>query len=143
MKQTDIDNKISPDSKILEILSRKSKSFAEYVEIVDLFGESREWDNSDPNEVLVSIMIELGELSEHFQWQKTFKKYNERERKEIAFELVDVFVYLFRIASSVGIDIEGAFEQKIPKLLQKFAIGRDYKEVKEFYRKTGKNKLYE
>mgnify|MGYP002682517339 CR=1 FL=1 len=68
------------------------KCLNDYIQEVANFAEVRGWENEDPNELLTSTVIELGELAEHYQWQKEFKKkYTEREKKEIGYEFVDVF----------------------------------------------------
>lgn len=123
-----------------------SKSIQELSDIVKQFCEDRDWKHGDPNQLLSSISIEFGELAENYQWQNSFKEYTEEERKEIGYEFVDVLFYIFRLADKSGIDIEKYFMEKLPKLEEKFPIGqkkKDYKKIKEEYRKTGKNKDYD
>lgn len=120
-----------------------AKSLNELMKQVDEFGDSRGWENNDPNQLITSILIELGELSEHYQWSSRFKEYDETERKEMAFEFVDVLVYLLRLASKSKIDLDSLFQEKLQKLMIKYPINSDYYKQKELYRKTGKNKLYE
>ena len=120
-----------------------SKSFNSLSEEIQIFCEKRSWEHSSPNSLIASTLIELGELAEHYQWQKEFKEFSEEEKKEIGYEFVDVFFYLIRIANKSGIDIEKAFEEKMPKLEIKFPVGSDSKAQHDNYRKTGKNKLYE
>jgi dCTP diphosphatase len=107
------------------------------------FCEKRGWSNSDPNQLITSAVIELGELSEHYQWKKEIPKLTDTERKEISYEFVDVLFYLLRLADKTGIDLEKAFEEKIPKLEKKFPVGSDRKKQNRLYRENGKNGLYE
>jgi len=75
-----------------------------------------------------------------------FKKYSDEEKKSIAFEIVDIINYLFRLANKSDIDIEKYWDMKMKKLEEKFPNGIDgqgYKKVKEDYRRSGKNKLYD
>lgn len=112
--------------------------------VVDEFGDARGWENNDPNQLITSILIELGELSEHYQWQDKFDNYSEEKKIEIGYEFVDVLVYLLRLASKTNLDLDKLFEEKMKKLAVKYpAEGHDYLAQKELYRKTGKNKLYE
>ncbi len=119
------------------------KSFKEISKIVSEFCKARDWKHSSPTGLLTATYIELGELAEHYQWQKKFKKFSEQEKKEIAYEFVDVLWYLLRLAEKSGIDIEEAFDEKIPKLEKKFPIGSDPKKQHDLYRENGKNKLYD
>lgn len=107
------------------------------------FCEDRNWSHSNPTALLAATASELGELIDHFQWQTEFKELSGEEKKEISYELVDVLWYLYRFADKTDIDIEKAFNEKIPKLEKKFPIGSNPKERHELYRKTGKNRLYE
>lgn len=110
---------------------------------VEKFCKERGWGNDDPNQLITSTLIELGELAEHYQWQNTFKKFNKKEKEEIGYEFVDVIFYLCRLANKSGIDLEESFYKKLPKLEKKFKVGTNPKKVHDEYRKNGKNKLYE
>ncbi|MFQ5493046.1 MAG: MazG-like family protein [Candidatus Dojkabacteria bacterium] len=122
-----------------------AKSIAELTRIICNFTEERGWTNNDPNQILSSIFIELGELAEHYQWQSEFTKLSASKKREIGYEFVDVIFYLFKLAERSGIDIEKYFDEKVPKLEKKFPVGIDtigYNKVKREYRKKGQNKLY-
>jgi len=111
------------------------------------FQEDRGWNLKDPNHILNSIIIELGELGEHYQWKNEFFKVSSDKKKEIAFEFVDVLVYLFSLAKRTGIDnLEPYYLEKLDKLAKKWPIGitddEYYRKHKE-YRKSGKNKTYD
>jgi NTP pyrophosphatase (non-canonical NTP hydrolase) len=120
-----------------------SKSLNELMKQVEEFSSERGWDNNDPNQLITAILIELGELSEHFQWSSKFKDYDELKKKEIAYEFVDVLVYLLRLAGKSKVDLDEAFQDKLEKLAVKYPVGSNYKKQQELYRKTGRNKLYE
>lgn len=119
-----------------------SKSLNELVTQVRDFCDARGWAHSNPTGLISSTLIELGELAEHYQWQKEFKEFTDEEKQEIGYEFVDVFWYLIRLADKSGIDLEQAFEDKVPKLEKKFPVGCDPKAQHDHYRKTGKNRLY-
>ncbi len=107
------------------------------------FCEERGWSHSNPTGLISSTLVEMGELAEHYQWQKEFKSFTKEEKKEISYEFVDVMWYLIRLADKSGIDLEEAFEEKIPKLAKKFPVGSNPQEQHDLYRKNGKNKLYD
>ena len=120
-----------------------AKSIKEITDIINKFSNERGWLNEDPNQLITSIFIELGELAEHYQWQDTFKNVDHGKKTELGFEFVDVIFYLFRLASHSNIDIEEYFDKKLPKLYEKFPVGKDPKQAHDEYRNTGKNKVYE
>mgnify|MGYP001239203081 CR=1 FL=1 len=120
-----------------------SKSLNELMKQVEEFSSERGWDNNDPNQLITAILIELGELSEHYQWSSEFKDSDDIKKKEIAYEFVDVLVYLLRLAQKSNLDLDKAFQDKLKKLAVKYSIGSDYSKQQDLYRKTGKNKLYE
>lgn len=122
-----------------------SKSIQEVTKIIVDFAEARGWKNENPSHLLNAIYVELGELTEHYQWKNDFSKFkdiDESKKTEIGFEFVDVIFYMFRLAYNSGIDIEEYFDKKLPKLEEKFKIGGDHGKAHREYRKTGKNKLY-
>lgn len=119
------------------------KSLTQIQKDIDEFCELRGWNHSQPNSLIASTIIELGELAEHYQWQKEFKEFSKEEKKELGYEFVDVLFYLCRLANRSGIDIQEMFYDKLPKLEEKFKIGKDSKEMNKKYRESGKNKLYE
>lgn len=111
------------------------------------FRLERKWENSDPNQLISSILIEFAELAEHYQWKNEFEKFDDEKKKEVAFEFVDVLVYLLTLAHKSGIDdIEPYFKEKIVKLAKKFPVGindETWRKNHEEYRATGKNKTYD
>ena len=120
-----------------------SKSLKDLTKEIESFCEKRGWGNEDPNQLITSIIIELGELAEHYQWENEFKDLTEKEKKEIGYEYVDVLFYFLRLASNSGIDIEKYFYEKLPKLEEKFPVGKDPRKAHDEYRKKGKNRRYD
>jgi len=60
-----------------------AKSLNQLIDQVADFSERRNWGNTNPNQLITSILIELGELGEHFQWDNEFKEYSDEEKLEI------------------------------------------------------------
>jgi NTP pyrophosphatase (non-canonical NTP hydrolase) len=131
-------------------LSKKDKSISDLSEIMMLFKKERGWAKAPPNQLIAALFTEMAELAEHYQWQSEFveeKDLPEDKKKEVGYEFVDVLFYLFEIAARTGdgIDIEQAFNEKVPKLAEKFPKDispEDYFRRKREYRASGKNKLY-
>jgi len=118
------------------------------VDFVDSRGEGWKRNNYAPKNMLFSAFIELGELAEKFQWdQLNDLPKDDVHKKEIAYELVDVFNYLFMFTHACGIDLPSALVEKMDKLDKKYPKEKDYdrdsyNRVKDEYRRSGKNKLY-
>ncbi|MEM9777458.1 MAG: nucleotide pyrophosphohydrolase [Chloroflexota bacterium] len=83
------------------------------------FVKSKGWYDEDskkpqsPKNLAISLVLEAGEVLEHFQWIDEV-----RDKDELAGELADVGLYLLQIASITGIDLEQA-------ILNKLEINRD------------------
>ncbi len=56
----------------------------------------------------ISLVLEAGEVLEHFQWSEA-----DAAPGELAGELADVTLYLLQIASLAGIDLEQAVLEKL------------------------------
>lgn len=107
------------------------------------FWAERGWLNSDPNQMVTSLLIETGELAEHFQWKSKYPELDETKRQQIAYEIVDILNYLAGITTSCGIeDITPFYEEKMKKLAVKYAVGTDYQTQHDEYRASGKSKNY-
>ena len=61
-----------------------------------------------PRNLAASLVIEAGEVLEHFQWQEEVL-----ETEALAGELADVALYLLQLASISGIDLERAILDKL------------------------------
>lgn len=119
------------------------KTLEDLTKIIDNFADTRDWKNNDPNQLISSVLIELGELAEHYQWKDHFETYNENKKREMGYEFVDIIFYLLRLASKSDIDIQKYFDEKIIKLEKKFPIGADALEQRKIYREKGMNKTYD
>lgn len=123
-------------------------TIAEIANEIAEFSLARGWKNNDPNQLLVALNTEIGELSEHFLWANRFPDdLTEVKRTELAYELVDVLIYLLQISNKCGIkDLGKYYKDKIKRLALKYPVDithSDWKNRHEEYKKSGKNKLYE
>lgn len=91
------------------------------------FCEVRDWDQfHGAKELVVALIIEAGELLEHFRWktpkevEKMFS--NEGKREEIGDEMADVLYFLLRLSQKYNIDISEALNRKIEKNDKKYPI---------------------
>lgn len=58
----------------------------------------------------ISLVLEAGEVLEHFQWRETLM-----DKDELAGELADVLLYLLQLASLSEIDLGQAVLDKLAK----------------------------
>ena len=65
------------------------------------FAEARDWDQfHSPKNLSMALIVEAGELVEHFQWLKQSESHDLPKDKleAVEEELADILVYLIRIA---------------------------------------------
>lgn len=80
------------------------------------FAAQRNWDQfHTPKNLAMAIVVEAGELVEHFQWLTSEESYlgPSEKRQQVALELADIFLYLLRIAAKLDIDLINAAQEKI------------------------------
>ncbi len=80
------------------------------------FASERDWDQfHSPKNLSMALIVEAGELLEHFQWLKQDESFELPQDKLAAVEeeLADILVYLIRIADRLGIDLLSATDRKI------------------------------
>ncbi len=86
------------------------------------FVKKRQWEKYHTlKNLAVSVSIESAELLEHFQWwDKNPEDISEKEKKEIAYEIADIFTYLLHLSEKLDIDIIKITEEKLEKTKQKY-----------------------
>lgn len=87
------------------------------------FAEERDWDQfHSPKNLSMALIVEAGELVEHFQWMKQSESFELEPDKlqSVEEELADIFVYLVRIADQLGIDLIDASHRKIQSNAAKY-----------------------
>jgi NTP pyrophosphatase (non-canonical NTP hydrolase) len=90
---------------------------------MESFVESKGWYKPDsshpqtPKNLAVSLVLEAGEVLEHFQWAE-----QSPDKSELAGELADVLLYLLQLARLHDIDLGQAVMDKL-----NINAGRDWK----------------
>lgn len=123
------------------------KTLEDYIKEFDTYCKARGWENENIRGLLLSLHIELGELSEHFQWVNDDFSLKRVDRQKVGEEVVDVFNYLIRFISKMDIDFEKVWEEKMKKLETKYPAklmksrsgGKKYMQRKTAYRRKGIN----
>jgi len=94
---------------------------------VNQFVEERDWAQfHSPKNLAMAMIVEAGEVVEHFQWMSAQESLNlNAEKKEqVGQELSDTFVYLLRIAEVCGIDLIEAANNKIDLNAKKYPVDK-------------------
>ncbi len=98
----------------------KTTTVAELIKLVDDFVAERKWEPfHDPKNLSASIAIEAAELMEHFQWVRSDQLDSVAEDpkafEQIREELADIMAYVLSFASTMGIDVSAALQDKMHK----------------------------
>lgn len=90
---------------------------------VSNFARERDWDQfHSPKNLSMALIVEAGELVEHFQWMKQSESRDLPKDKLTAVEeeVADILVYLVRIADQLDIDLVSAANRKMDSNAAKY-----------------------
>lgn len=95
------------------------------------FASVRNWDQfHSPKNLVMALSGEVGELSEIFQWLTEDASRSAATNPETAHavrdELADVLLYLVRLSSVLGVDLNDAVTQKLLKNATNYPVERAY-----------------
>ncbi len=81
-----------------------------YQQWLEAWDKARGWDRVSPSHTLVHAMEELGEVSRLLLQWEGYKDAESPEqlRRDLEEELSDVFVFLFKLAYQLGVNVEAA-----------------------------------
>lgn len=89
------------------------------------FRDERDWKQfHNPKDVALSLVLEAGEVVEHFQWKckKEIDKYIETNKADIGEELADVLYWVLLMSHDFEIDILDTLDKKIKKNEEKYPL---------------------
>lgn len=89
------------------------------------FRDARDWKQfHNPKDVALSLVLEAGEVMEHFQWKdlKEIEEHVETHKEDIGDELADVLYWVLLMSKDLNIDIVQAMERKMKKNEKKYPI---------------------
>jgi NTP pyrophosphatase (non-canonical NTP hydrolase) len=92
--------------------------------------EARGWD-PDSRSIAISLVLEAGELLEHYQWDGGSG--DPEEKEEIEMEVADILYYLTEFADKIDMDISEAFNRKLIKIEEKYPADKIRKLGDKFY----------
>jgi NTP pyrophosphatase (non-canonical NTP hydrolase) len=94
---------------------------------VRAFRQERDWGQyHSPKNLVIALMVEAGELAEHFQWLTEEQSSNLPPEKlaEVQEEIGDVMIYLANLCDRLGIDPMDAAYEKLEKNKEKYPAAR-------------------
>ncbi|MCB0354544.1 MAG: nucleotide pyrophosphohydrolase [Bdellovibrionales bacterium] len=103
------------------------RSLAELSQIVRGFRDERDWKQfHTPKDMVLSLLLEAGELAEHFQWKSDDQswEYLQEKKEEVSDEIADIFYWVLLVSHDFGIDLEQALQSKMAKNREKYPIER-------------------
>lgn len=121
-KPQTMDDKKNPKQDVLIDVSSMTVALAN-------FAKERDWDQfHSPKNLVMALSAEVGELTEIFQWlseEESKNVCNDRKGAEAVHdELADVALYLVRIASVLGVDLNQAVTEKLKKNSEKYPVSK-------------------
>lgn len=122
----------SNDQQIASLIDVKGLSAA-----LATFAAERNWDQfHSPKNLAMALTGEVGELSEIFQWltEEASKSVatNADTATAVREELADVTLYLVRLASVLGVDLNEAVTQKLQKNAAKYPVDKAHGSHKKY-----------
>jgi NTP pyrophosphatase (non-canonical NTP hydrolase) len=94
---------------------------------LDQFAEDRDWRQfHSPKNLASALVVEAGELLEHFQWmtEAQSRELAPDKRDAIGAELADVLLYLIQLATALSIDPVAAAQTKLKLNELKYPVNR-------------------
>lgn len=89
------------------------------------FADARDWRRfHSPKNLASALVVEAGELLEHFQWltEDQSRQLDAGQREAVALEMADVLLYLVQLSSAVGVDLMDAARRKVAINGQRFPV---------------------
>nr|WP_217265959.1 nucleotide pyrophosphohydrolase [Achromobacter insolitus] len=97
--------------------------------VQDKFAKDRDWEQfHSPKNLVMALTGEVGELAEIFQWMSEADSKvagtDPATAEAVEDELADVLLYLVRLSSALGVDLNKAVTKKLLKNEQKYPVER-------------------
>ena len=80
------------------------------------FADARDWGPfHSPKNLASALIVEAGELLEHFQWMTEDESRHPSPQKlaEVKGEMADVLLYLVQLGNALGVDVVQAGQEKL------------------------------
>ncbi len=97
----------------------------EVIERIKAFRDERDWMQfHNHKDMAISVVIEVAELLEHFQWQteEEIDQHVKENKEIISEEIADIGIYLIELADNLGINLVDAMHKKLDKNALKYPV---------------------
>ena len=94
---------------------------------LDQFAKDRDWQQfHSPKNLASALIVEAGELLEHFQWEteQQSRALAPEKLNAVTAEVADVLLYLIQLSSALGIDPIAAAQAKLKLNELKYPVDR-------------------
>lgn len=96
--------------------------------LLQCFADERDWEQyHSPKNLAMALAGETGELVALFQWLTEDESRHilpeSKLGQNVQDELADVLIYLVRLATKMGVDLDAAVSCKLEKNVQKYPAG--------------------
>lgn len=105
----------------------KDAKIQEMKEIVTVFSKERDWEKfHNPKDLGIALGIEVSELMEHFRYKTNAEieslLKDAGKKKEVSYELADIFWMILRISEVCNIDLSDALKEKVKEAAGKYPV---------------------
>ena len=100
------------------------------------FVAERDWDQfHTPKNLAAALVVEAGELLEHFQWltPDASGSLTATQLAEVRDETADVLIYLVRLADKLDIDLLDAAREKMAKNALKYPVAKSRGNIRKYF----------
>ncbi len=100
-------------------------SLRDLAQRLDQFASDRDWQQfHSPKNLASALIVEAGELLEHFQWmtEEQSRALSPEKRDAVGAEVADVLLYVIQLAVSIGVDPIAAAQAKLKLNEQKYPV---------------------
>jgi len=106
---------------------------------LEKFANDRNWAQfHSPKNLAMALSGEVGELIEIFQWMtedaSKAAASNSETSQAVKDELVDVLMYVVRLASVLGVDLNAAAQEKLKLNAEKYPVAKAWNTNKKYDR---------
>jgi len=91
-------------------------SLRDLAQQLDQFAKDRDWQQfHSPKNLASALVVEAGELLEHFQWstEEQSRTLSPDKRDAVGAEVADVLLYVIQLAAALGVDPIAAAHAKL------------------------------
>ena len=110
-------------------------SLRDLAQQLDQFAKDRDWQQfHSPKNLASALVVEAGELLEHFQWltEAQSRALSPEKRDAVGAEVADVLLYLIQLASALRVDPIAAAQAKLKLNELKYPVDRAHGNSKKY-----------